>query len=786
MKIRSISLSWFRGAGSATVLETSDKSLVVYGANGAGKSSFSDAMEYMIAKGKLGHLMHEYSGIRQEKGTINTKMPTGKEASIEVVFADGTNAKAKIAGDGTPSFQSTPVELIQNMQEWEIDQVILRQDELAAFIGKTKGEKYSTVLPLLGLDHLEKATENLKKLINYIEEGSQLSRNKGVLSILVQEVTKYFPGQDRATAYEKLTKIAKKYGVVRIPPKLEELTAALSSILKQKVDALTPEITRHAALKKIEDENLKDKLDAMTKEEQKVIGLMDAAQEGRIEILKRAGDYIDIAGEGGADISCPACGRKIEGATFRRHVTEELDLLKGMRTQHDLAKLAREALHNSIKLTLGYVGESSVVVWLSKKDQEQLKKALDTLAEIDRKVWEGDYTPSEKTSLGMAIPIIVNAVKGALKTAPPSVQELFDDGAMNDAGAKIVTIEWLKQKIGKLNDIIETLGASEIGLRGVIKNQTEDIIKKTSKDIQKLWARIHPDEPIEDIKLYWPQDADKSIDVGLKFFGMTQPSPRLTLSEGHKNSLGLCIFLALASLKENAKRFIMLDDIITSLDRWHRGNVTGLLADNTLERQVLVFTHDREWFQELRVLLPVKDWKFLVLRPWSGPEFGLQWSTSEDTFDDARALIKDNCEAAGNCVRRIMDTGLALAAEKLSIQMAYARGDRNDHRTCTEFLEHIISAAEVRLRKRENGSWDKYPEAIEHWKEAHGLIVSWANRGSHTGSLVRPEVEKLIEAGEVALKQFKCTECGTFIWRADQKSQEIMQCECGKTQWKYG
>jgi len=50
-----------------------------------------------------------------------------------------------------------------------------------------------------------------------------------------------------------------------------------------------------------------------------------------------------------------------------------------------------------------------------------------------------------------------------------------------------------------------------------------------------------------------------------------------------------------------------------------------------------------------------------------------------------------------------MDTSLAIAAERLRIKRPYAKGDHNDHRTCIEFLESIISESKERLRKEEGG-----------------------------------------------------------------------------------
>jgi chromosome segregation ATPase len=72
MRIKAISLSWFRGAAAEATLDTRAKSVVVYGPNGSGKSSFVDAVEYVLEGGRIGHLSHEYSGRKQEKGIINT------------------------------------------------------------------------------------------------------------------------------------------------------------------------------------------------------------------------------------------------------------------------------------------------------------------------------------------------------------------------------------------------------------------------------------------------------------------------------------------------------------------------------------------------------------------------------------------------------------------------------------------------------------------------------------------------------------------------------------------
>ena len=93
-----------------------------------------------------------------------------------------------------------------------------------------------------------------------------------------------------------------------------------------------------------------------------------------------------------------------------------------------------------------------------------------------------------------------------------------------------------------------------------------------------------------------PEDNDKAVEIALRFYGKEQDSPRLTLSEGQRNALGLCIFLAMANKAASEDRPIILDDVVISFDREHRSRVGALLRQGFAGRQVVLLTHDREWF----------------------------------------------------------------------------------------------------------------------------------------------------------------------------------------------
>jgi hypothetical protein len=138
--------------------------------NGAGKSSFVDAVEFVLKDGKIGHLAHEYSGKRQENAIPNTHKPEGQAAELSITFEDASELKLALQ----QSCSWTTWERNGRSRIWDYRRTVLRQDEVAAFIHDTKLGKYSALLPLLGLHPMEVAAENLRQLVKSIEEASRL------------------------------------------------------------------------------------------------------------------------------------------------------------------------------------------------------------------------------------------------------------------------------------------------------------------------------------------------------------------------------------------------------------------------------------------------------------------------------------------------------------------------------------------------------------------------------------------------------------------------------------
>ena len=100
MKIKSLDLAWFRGAAERVALDLNCKSMVVYGSNGSGKSSFVDAIEYVLNDGRIAHLKHEYSTSNQANGIPNTHKPNTSQTMLQFKFEDDSDIRMAFSSKG--------------------------------------------------------------------------------------------------------------------------------------------------------------------------------------------------------------------------------------------------------------------------------------------------------------------------------------------------------------------------------------------------------------------------------------------------------------------------------------------------------------------------------------------------------------------------------------------------------------------------------------------------------------------------------------------------------------
>ena len=783
MRIKSIELAWFRGAADPVSLEPNCKSMVVYGENGSGKSSFVDAVEYVLKNGSIEHLRTEYSGSHQVNAIPNIRKPTDGKTALRFTFKDDSELKVEFSPKGTS--ESSGAQEIA-MEEWEYRQTVLRQNEVAEFIHDTKGGKYSALLPLFGLRKMEVAAENLRKLGKKVGDESKLEENKSNLKQIEKQRNEVFEGQSYAQIVKGIDNLYERYcndgpSTSDVLSRCIELETAIHNRMKEN----SADDRVYFLLKELTELDLNGRIDAVRTSSVNLAGSLEPHVVEKLAVLQSAGRFSDVLTDT-ETMECPACGQKITADAFREHVKAESERLKKIRDIFNNYKTAIGTVCDTLNLLKSNLAKPDLKIWRDGLDDPSVE-GIKYLEPMNSNALRESCSEDDLKAIeGKLLPIIV-AAKRDSKDAPPDIQQLIFDKKLVDVAQSVIANKDLKTEITRGDALVALINSLEQGVRLEIRQRSQSVIDNISEDIETMWETLHPGERIDGVRLSLPPGADKAIDVVLKFHGFRQESPRLTLSEGYRNSLGLCIFLAMAKNVVDMDHPLILDDVVVSLDRNHRGMIQVLLEKEFSNRQVIILTHDREWYTELRHQLGDKNrWIFKMLLPYETPDMGIRWSQQTTTFDDARALIAGRPDAAGQDARKIMDVELPMIAEKLQIRLPYLRSDKNDRRMAHEFLTRLVADGKKCFQKKIGNDYVVNTDAIDACAKADKLLTSWGNRATHSFDLIRPEATMLIDVCEIAIACFKCDSCDRSVTRLEDSQSELVQCECGKIRWRYG
>ncbi|KAA0680353.1 ATP-binding protein [Roseomonas genomospecies 6] len=513
MRIQELSAEWFRGAADTIALNTDNKSVVVYGPNGSGKSTFVDGLEYLLCSGKIAHLGHEYSGRRLENAIINTHCPAGASRRFIVKLDGGFEVVAELAANGAARFLGNDA-----LEGWEKGWSILRQDEVSAFVHSSKGDKYSALLPLLGLEPIENVAANLRSISNRVKEEAGLERLRAQLTQLTQEWDAAFPGVATTSVGGLIKDLHRKYlPEQEVPPTLPETLAALRRSISERIAGLDAEGACHFHLKVAHEADLRSRLSEAVTASDHAAKLAEPLLEERLAVLRSAAMFgRKLADEG--LIHCPACGREIDAGEFKEHVSLEATRLEGALKAFESRRLAFGRLASALVTAIGALSRKEVAIWRLAPEQAPVSKNLEALSSFDaERLREGVATPELERLRENLHPLAAH-LEQSVKAVPPSVEQVVTDQRMVNAAASHATRRACASKITVVEGLLAFLGQVEAEVRSEIRQRTEVLIDSISTDLRRMWLILHPDEAVDEVRLYQP-DGNKAIDIALRFHG---------------------------------------------------------------------------------------------------------------------------------------------------------------------------------------------------------------------------------------------------------------------------
>ena len=738
----------FRGVPESMEVDFGEgQSLAVYGDNGTGKSTIADALEWFFTGG-IELLSHE----GRQHAVKNLGPAGGGETTVELVTSGALGGKVVYPDErGPEAFGVASRETF-----------LLRGRTLADFINKTKTEKWKALAELLGLDavellrqDLQRARSDIKKQVKAAEErieaaaraigaaDGKLSEDSVLQSL--QQICRGL-GIDVPDSLEKVADPAWIAGVAGAgestsAPKIEALAAAVGGLSPLEVD-LDP-IRAWNALVSAE-------------------GTKDLA---RLTLFKDADALLSSSP---APERCPLCSQAVDGKKLSSQVREVLGgLLEASREMERLGDAARsclDALSAASEMRRAIVAQAKALR-IELPSIPSVATALDGQAPIDVTPLEAFASEIERWDRA--------AREEVAKSVPP-------DGATRQSqlGLLGALVEQIRVWRSAQKDLVQAKKAYDLADRiydayqDRQKEQLEQMLKSISQRVAELYSALHPGEELGGITVE-PWTA-KGLELAVDFHGSRQRPPHGVLSESHLNSLAIALFLAMAQTFNQRLRFLVLDDVINSFDLEHRGQLAELLAEKFDDWQLIVLTHDRQFFEHLSRRAPT--WKRLEITSWSydqGPRT-TKYSSGGILAEAAARLSEGDVNGAATKARRALEELLQEVCEALRAELPFRRGARNDQREIGELLKGIRRG----VKEHAKGMLEELEPLLKNLEadvQASLNVEAHASRGRAASS----EIEAALGRIEKLDRMWSCPDCGTRVWH--KGTPESSRCKCGKS-----
>jgi len=295
----------------------------------------------------------------------------------------------------------------------------------------------------------------------------------------------------------------------------------------------------------------------------------------------------------------------------------------------------------------------------------------------------------------------------------------------------------------------------------VKKQKIQEIYNSIQGDIQRFYSMLHPSESHGNVELIVALGKRASTELKIESFGRKE-DPRALTSEGHLDSLGLCIFLAFVRKFNGNCSLIVLDDVVTTVDARHRENICKLLIEEFGDKQLVITTHDGVWYEQLRAAQRAYgvegNFRNLIIVKWSvdtGPTIG----PYKPRWDRIQEKIKSGDKiGAGNEGRQYLEWLLERICELTQAPVPfksagrYTVGDLFD--PAKKRIENFVKDEDFKIK------------VLEKFRNLETTRIM-GNILSHNSILAESvsmdEVKSFCEHVHELHEAFLCPQCGHFI-----------------------
>jgi ABC-type lipoprotein export system ATPase subunit len=678
--LRTLGLTGFRAFLQPKTFDFGKKRcLAIFAANGNGKSSVIDALEFMFSKdGTLERLGQRT--INNQAGPAALAHNRAGEAKIAPgVAISFINGKDVTDGSRPATGAKRPIPAVAaTVNTCFVVDPIVRGHGLRAFVeSHTAEERYAYVAAWLQLGPLVDVQRNLRALRTQVkaeaEDTDVLRRvNVQVGKETAQAVDEWDDGVvlgyinasvlallDKALAFKSLHVADPAYAELVKRAQVEERQVGLAGLrqIRQATAALHAESTDETTGEAVTTgaiptfETAATKLGAATTAEADERG---KAANVVFQALWKAAEPL-FAIDAQAPEMCPICmtplGQTAAGGAvgIRAHVATHLDELadyaaakQALDDAKGVAARANTGLSPALSLLTGLLGDEEAAL---KVELAAYGTAVDA--------WTNGAPPTS-ASLVSALATLI----GGLDKAIADIEARQGDHTYAKAKSKIDRLldlqaerAFVRHTQVELEKITEALTTQAGMISAEIRKKVQALLDKLQTSMNDIYKLIQGPSA-DPIRLELPAESDTTqqrLSLVIDFAANRKSvQPAGYLSDSQIHSLALALRMAAIKQFNGAAPIMALDDIVTSYDADHRRTIAGVIATMFGACQLLITTHDERFFNYLKDQLKASEWQFtriIGLDPAYGPRFSDHKVTDE--------MISDRWEAGESAANEI-------------------------------------------------------------------------------------------------------------------------------------
>jgi energy-coupling factor transporter ATP-binding protein EcfA2 len=643
IKLESLTLEALRGATKSFDLKfEKNKSIcIIYGENASGKSTICDALD-ILANGTLGSLVGKgfsattkyWHSTNRDPGDVKIKLASSTLTWMSQIV------RGKVV--------TTPVDSRPRI-------AILRRHQILDLLAKPPGAKYEALRPFIAIEPIDDCETTLRKLLNSSKKELEIAVARIGENLIALEGLYKQAGSPKGSVLEWAEAEAQRDTEAQ-----KQSIAVIQNVskLQQSLDS---------RLKDLEAAN--NRLDAERKAledaEQQLTSALNQASSSSEELTRlfqAAHQYFQIHSQPEA---CPLC----ESSEFALDLPKAVERrLQGWSTVHEALNKRTEAQSSfdvsasqSQSATSHAVEAAKSLIRIFFNDWPSDLPRPNLMLEIQGKLSESENDDAwslEDVKLVAKVATTVTqllepelSIRIQRRTQLQTVKNLLNQYSHN------------RQQQTELAALMPRLEKTHEILMEERRLFVDEILGRIAQRVGELYEEVHPGEGLNKISLELDPAKRASLDVVSRFPGASVCPPGAYLSESHLDTLGICIFLALAELDNSEEVILVLDDVIASVDEPHVDRIIEMLytISKSFAHCVLT-THYTPWKEKYRWgFLKNGECQFIELGKWSWDDGIISLGTKlrierlREQLSEPLVEVSEVCATAGVILEAVLD-----------------------------------------------------------------------------------------------------------------------------------